>query len=213
MSKILLRVDIYMESQPYSVDSTDGEIGYVTSMEDGVPMFHGDYSAWDGSYRSEVTINGVHAEKSSNTIDLGDDISKVTAGQVLNIGGETYTVVRTSANGKVTLDKNLAGNVNGTLTFLTKRRYCDPTLSDEQMASLESSKGITDIDAIMYTNHWIGGKVGNITITGSMIGRDEGMIISGGLELNWDPRIKYSPLRHILPTTIKPPRTIVRKEY
>ena len=48
---------------------------------------------------------------------------------------------------------------------------------------------ITQIDAVLYNNHGIFGRIGQCTINGSVVCRNEGIIFSGRLFLNWDYRL------------------------
>ena len=70
----------------------------------------------------------------------------------------------------------------------TGRRYYDSVVAPNEIAS-RAKTAITQIDAVLYNNHGIFGKLGQCTINGSLVCRNEGMIFSGKLYLNWDYRL------------------------
>lgn len=69
----------------------------------------------------------------------------------------------------------------------TGRRYYDSVVAPSEISSRATT--ITQIDAVLYNNHGIFGKLGQCTINGSLVCRNEGMIFSGKLYLNWDYRL------------------------
>ena len=69
----------------------------------------------------------------------------------------------------------------------TGRRYYDSVVPPNVISSRAST--ITQIDAVLYNNHGIFGKLGQCTINGSLVCRNEGMIFSGKLYLNRDYRL------------------------
>lgn len=69
----------------------------------------------------------------------------------------------------------------------TGRRYYDSVVAPTEISKRASS--ITQIDAVLYNNHGIFGKLGQCTINGSLVCRNEGLIFSGKLFLNWDYRL------------------------
>ena len=70
----------------------------------------------------------------------------------------------------------------------TGRRYYDSVVAPKEIAD-RAKTAITQIDAVLYNNHGIFGKLGQCTINGSLVCRNEGMIFSGKLYLNWDYRL------------------------
>ncbi len=74
-----------------------------------------------------------------------------------------------------------------TYASATGRRYYDSVVAPNEISSRAST--ITQIDAVLYNNHGIFGKLGQCTINGSLVCRNEGMIFSGKLYLNWDYRL------------------------
>ena len=73
-------------------------------------------------------------------------------------------------------------------TSVTGRRYYDSVVAPNVISS-RAKTAITQIDAVLYNNHGIFGRLGQCTINGSLVCRNEGMIFSGKLYLNWDYRL------------------------
>ena len=57
----------------------------------------------------------------------------------------------------------------------------------------------------MYTNHAFAGKVGSFTINGSLVSRDEAIIYSGNLTMNYDVRAKSKGEEFYLPRALALP--------
>lgn len=75
------------------------------------------------------------------------------------------------------------------------RKYYQ-SVCDESLIAGNCST-ITRIDAVLYNNHGIFGKLGKCSINGALICRNEGLQYSGGLYLNWDVRL-YSGSRETI---------------
>ena len=67
------------------------------------------------------------------------------------------------------------------------RRYYESVALDSEISSRCST--ITRIDAVLYNNHGIFGKLGQCSINGSLVCRNEGLQYSSRLYLNWDIRL------------------------
>ena len=107
------------------------------------------------------------------------------------------------------------------------RRYyqsvCPEKLIQHLCGDTQSSRGayqptITRIDAVMYNNHGIIGHIGNCTINGSLVCRNEAMIYEGALKINWDHRL-YSGLSGSMSNALglpmdasRPPTTLSWRE-
>ena len=48
---------------------------------------------------------------------------------------------------------------------------------------------ITQIDAVLYNNHTICGKIGACSFNGALVCRNEAIMYSGNLWMNWDIRL------------------------
>ena len=108
----------------------------------------------------------------------------------------------------------------------TRKYYesvCPEKLIQHLCADTQSSRGayqptITRIDAVMYNNHGIIGHIGNCTINGSLVCRNEAMIYETALKINWDHRL-YSGLSGSMSNTLglpmdasRPPQTLSWRE-
>lgn len=67
------------------------------------------------------------------------------------------------------------------------RKYYESVCEASQISSRAST--ITRIDAILYNNHGIFGKIGQCSVNGSLVCRNEGIRYSTSLHLNWDVRL------------------------
>jgi hypothetical protein len=70
------------------------------------------------------------------------------------------------------------------------RRYYESSFSDSQIRSLADEQ-VNRIDAVMYTNHLLSGKMGSATINGVLVSRDEAIIYNGSIDINYDIRIRH----------------------
>ncbi len=108
----------------------------------------------------------------------------------------------------------------------TRKYYesvCPEKLIQQLCNDKQSSRGayqptITRIDAVMYNNHGIIGHIGNCTINGSLVCRNEAMIYEGALKINWDHRL-YSGLSGSMSNALglpmdasRPPQTLSWRE-
>lgn len=67
------------------------------------------------------------------------------------------------------------------------RKYYESVCEASQISSRAST--ITRIDAVLYNNHGIFGKIGQCSVNGSLVCRNEGIRYSTSLHLNWDVRL------------------------
>ena len=99
----------------------------------------------------------------------------------------------------------------GTKSDSSSRKYYESSLSDSTFKSYNPSNNITQIDALLYTNHAIAGRVQNCTINGSIIGRDDAIVFSGWLTMNYDYRVRDTGKEFIninLPIALQDPRRV-----
>ena len=161
----------YLKSGPYVqqyiCDASDNTIGYPRTREYGwtsdESVFCGDYTQKDGGKKVNVTT---------------------TTQNVYDPKTRRYVQQTTT-----------------TLADVQTRRYYESVCPDKIIQHLcgdtqTSGYGgssyrptITRIDAVMYNNHGIIGHIGNCTINGSLVCRNEAMIYSGALKINWDHRL------------------------
>lgn len=86
-----------------------------------------------------------------------------------------------------TTTKKVSDGYEYTYSKDTTRKYYDSVVPSRFIQ--EKASTITQIDAVLYNNHGIFGNIGACTINGSLVCRNEGMIFSGSLFINWDYRL------------------------
>lgn len=141
-----------------------------------------------------------------------------------------YPVTATDADiGYVSYKKNGTNFFNGNYTSsfgvkcgtletnTASRKYYEASISDAKLSSLSPQVAIRRIDATLYNNHLTVGKLGgtgtNTLINGGIICRDESLLPTGRLYLNWDPRIALdTAFKPYLPMGLKPAKTILWRE-
>jgi len=134
----------------------------------------GDYtsSSWGSSVKSYIKppfVNPYACDSSDASIGYP---ATFNGDYTANDGGQKMTV--TTKNNKTTY---------GT----TSSKYYESRVGDKVIQSLASA--ITQVDAVLYNNHAIMGTVGNCKINGSLVCRDEAIIYSTALRMNWDIRL------------------------
>ncbi len=94
----------------------------------------------------------------------------------------------------------------------SNRRYYESSFRDSTIHNLSDYySNITHIDAFMYTNHALTGRIGRTEINGGVVARDEAIIYSGSLVINYDVRIKDKTFREnffYLPRDISEPEVL-----
>jgi hypothetical protein len=112
-----------------------------------------------------------------------------------------------SSNGEPTFHGDYTKEDGGTKTDGTARRFFESSLSDENFHAFAGGE-IRHVDAVLYTNHLISGRIGEFELNGTIVCRDEAMIYSGSFTLNYDPRIHGNGYESI---DIQLPRAPMRK--
>jgi hypothetical protein len=97
------------------------------------------------------------------------------------------------------------------------RTFYEASISSNKLKSLSPLLSLTRIDATLYDNHLIAGKIGTTgkssMINGGLICRDEALSLSGKTYINWDPRIAMdTEFKPYLPMGLKPAKTILWRE-
>jgi len=90
------------------------------------------------------------------------------------------------------------------------RRFYESSYDDEYFSGIaDKFSKITQIDAVTYTNHAVTGRVGQLTMNGSFVSRDEAIGYSGHLTINYDVRARLAQVadRFYLPRQLDVPRT------
>jgi cytoskeletal protein CcmA (bactofilin family) len=73
---------------------------------------------------------------------------------------------------------------------LTGRRFYESSFSDDEIRAKADGSYVSQIDAILYTNHLLTGRVGPCTWNGTLVSRDEAIIYSGSIRMNYDVRVR-----------------------
>ena len=216
-------------TKAYTTDATDYDIGY--SPNSGT-QWDGDYSAVDGGKRiGEITelLSGTLSTTSGSTVVYGTGTnftSELSSGDKLNFDGVQYTVTSVENDGEIILNSSVTTTTSGIVIAAdvveVDRHYYEPSISETEFQDLLQKDGdgnhekITQVDAISYTNHLYSGQIGEATFNGSIVSRDEAIIFSGSLNLNWDMRALSGADGNAasisLPKQLKKPSTIYWRE-
>ena len=175
----LSSINTYLTQQPYvqqyACDTSDAAIGYPET-------FGGSYAAKEyvsntdyGKCASAGLTDFVPGGYDASTGGFGKLVERtveLSTGHYENIGwGRTKWVPDTTTERE----------------FQYNRKYYESVCADSEISSRCST--ITRIDAVLYNNHGIFGKLGQCSINGSLVCRNEGLQYSGKLFLNWDIRL------------------------
>ena len=194
-SSWLSSINKYISQEPYvqqyACDTSDAAIGYPET-------FGGSYSTTEcvgaedfakcssagladfvpGGYDSATGRFG----KLKTTYSAGETVVAQTSGN--------YDVWDSRTGTKTTKWVNRGSyytKCEETTRLSYDRKYYESVCTDDQISSRAST--ITRIDAILYNNHGIFGKLGKCSINGSLVCRNEGINYSSNLYLNWDLRL------------------------
>ena len=74
----------------------------------------------------------------------------------------------------------------------TQRHYYESSVATNTVNLFAGTNALTRVDSILYCNHLLGGQVGAITFNGCLISRDEAIIYSSTIKMNWDVRLSGS---------------------
>ena len=91
----------------------------------------------------------------------------------------------------------------------TQRRFYEASISDSQMGNIAApANQIRNLDCVIYNNHALAGQVGKFAINGAIVCRDEAIVYSGSIDINYDVRAYGSGIESIdifLPRTLALP--------
>ena len=128
----------------------------------------------------------------TGSVFMGDS-SVYTSGVLNYMKPPTTRVRRTSTDSSATILPAFDATNTDTIKGTVYKKY-QSLLGDAVIHA--NSLPISRIDGIMYTNNCAGGSVGvsgvGFTVNGSVISKDEAMVVSGGavMTMNYDARIK-----------------------
>ena len=130
---------------------------------------------------------------------------------------ETYTGTSASDTSLYSGKKVTAvTTTKGVTTVTTARRKYYESTNDVAFKALSPSTAITQMDGAYYTNHAFAGHTtaATLSINGSIVARDEAIIFSSKVNMNWDIRLgsksqDATGIDIILPRSLNPQPTIV----
>ena len=92
-----------------------------------------------------------------------------------------------------------------------QRRYYESSLSDAAIRAIAApSNQMRNINGVLYTNHAFAGRVGSFTVNGTIVSRDEAIVYSGSIGINYDVRAHGTGIESIdiyLPRDLDFPQT------
>lgn len=216
--------------QKYACDPSDANIGYPST-------FGGSYLAKDGLKKVEVQIVEVVTgtgerqvqQKTQKTAtqtlyqnkytgeiyysrpsDYYNNYNNYYTYKTINKGDRYYVTEYVTETYEIKEKQYQLVDVND------KCHYYDTVCYNKLISELYGSS-ITRIDGVLYNNHGIFGSIGDCTFNGSLICRNEGIIYSGNLKINWDIRLKSGSAEALsnamgLPVGVSPPATVAWHE-
>lgn len=141
-----------------------------------------------GDYTSTSWYNGVQQYMSPSfvngyTTDPTDDNLGYDSDRNASNGHYFNGDYRAADGGKRRAD-------NGSLV---NRRYYEASVAPSVFRSVVSSRPVSHIDAVLYSNHLVVGSVGDrnttFTLNGSVICRDDAILYNRDVQMNWDIRL------------------------
>ena len=179
-SSWLSSIRTYLTQQPYvqqyACDTSDAAIGYPET--------------FGGSYAVEEYVNGTDFGKCQSVgltdyVPGGYDSQTGKFGKIREVGTGQYEQKQVYNSWTRRWETQ---NVEITAPGAKyDRKYYESVCADSEVSSRCST--ITRIDAVLYNNHGIFGKLGQCSINGALVCRNEGLQYSSKLFLNWDIRL------------------------
>lgn len=112
-----------------------------------------------------------------------------------------------SGNGYL-FNGNYTVSDGGTKVGGASRKYYESSLADSTITSIGASVNVQNVNAVIYTNHVCTGKLGAFSVNGAIVSRDEAMVYSGSIKMNYDIRVRSRGDDFHLPRGLEPPRVI-----
>ena len=170
--------------QRYACDTSDAAIGYPAT-------FGGSYA--DQELVSAADFANCRAAGLADFTPGGYDASTGRFAKLakVEVGTGEYETVREPVYdwfGRLTGYRNVTREKTVVQSRATYDRAYYESVCDSAEVSSRCST-ITRLDAVLYNNHGIFGKLGSCTVNGSLVCRNEGLQYSGKLYLNWDIRL------------------------
>lgn len=170
----LSSIKTYLTTEPYvqkyACDATDDMIGYPAT--------------FGGSYVAQEYVASLSAESAA---EAPGGYQNGSFGKVREVQTKTGSHEEVSYDrwGRKTVKR--VDDYETHLETVYNRKYYESVCLDREISSRCST--ITRIDAVLYNNHGIFGKLGKCSINGSLVCRNEGLQYSTNLYLSWDIRL------------------------
>ncbi|MBO7483247.1 MAG: hypothetical protein J6U17_05120 [Kiritimatiellae bacterium] len=167
--------------QHYACDTSDAAIGY--------PATFGETSKASYAAEEHVGSSDFNAAATAGLADFVPGGYNQSTGKFGKITQKTVPVTRTVTIGygwHQTTETRTVYETRNSVDY--NRKYYQTVCFDSEIKN-RCKSSITRIDAVLYNNHGIFGKIGACSINGSLVCRNEGIKYSGSLYLNWDSRL------------------------
>ena len=176
----LSSINTYLTQQPYvqqyTCDTSDAAIGYPAT-------FGGSYAAVE--HVSNADYNMCSGAGLADFVPGGYDAATGRFGKMREVGSGRYEQRQVYNSRTRRYEWQNVEIMEPGTTY--DRKYYETVCADSEVSSRCST--ITRIDAVLYNNHGIFGKLGQCSINGSLVCRNEGLQYSSKLYLNWDIRL------------------------
>lgn len=100
-------------------------------------------------------------------------------------------------NGDPYFDGNYTAYDGGTKSDSSQRRFYESSLSNAEFAALNPTAHVQQVDALIYNNHAVTGRIINAEFNGSVISRDEALVFQGSITVNYDYRVKQQGAEYV----------------
>jgi hypothetical protein len=169
-------------------------------------------------YKNKPDFRGSDPTQIDQLNEKADILGLAARGSVIMGNPNTFTSTTLQymqppfTKGRYDIDGNWVPAYNGTQIDATGRQRYQSVIPDDTMNAI--AEGINQLDAVIYTNFIGGGNLGTsgggIKINGSIISRDEAMVVwSLPMKMNYDSRIRERSITQKPLIDIKLPRSPV----
>ena len=181
-------ISTYLTKQPYvqkyKCDTSDAAIGYPET--------------FGGSYMADEYVSATDFAKCQNAgladyVPGGYDAKTGKFGKMTTreVGTGRYTTTQEryyDAKTRSYKYRDVKTEIMETVNSVSyDRKYYESVCFPSEITSRATT--ITRIDAVLYNNHGIFGKIGQCAVNGALVCRNEGIRYSTALYLNWDIRL------------------------
>lgn len=175
----LSSIKTYLSTQPYvqryACDTTDANIGYPST-------FGGSYATVEKVSTSD-SVAATQIEASDNPGGKAIVGSNYQFGKVR----ETTVTLDTGHYEGSGWSRRWVADTETRRENSYDRKYYETVCANSEISSRIET--ITRVDAVLYNNHGIFGKIGKCSFNGALVCRNEGLQYTSNLYLNWDIRL------------------------